>query len=189
MIFFSIPLPPMPLFRPFRFPRGWCSNFSSAPSLSSQLQPSYPKHKYNNVLLLLESCNDYQLCSQNVQMFPNSPSYTPLTAPTLTCTHFPENAILKPQCFCKCFFYASRKTLPVFSSSSPFQVLLLCQHSSTVTLITQHSLPQLSFWSLRLQIPWNQKLCLSPAYPQNPARCQEPRRLSERCCPKFLTHL
>lgn len=64
---------------PSHFPHGSCNNFSSAPSLSSQLQPSYPKHKYNNVLLLLESFNDYQLCSQRAQMFPNSLSHSPDT--------------------------------------------------------------------------------------------------------------
>lgn len=147
---------------PFRFPRGWCSNFSSAPSLSSQLQPSYPKHKYNNVLLLLESCNDYQLCLTKCSNVSKQSIYTSHSTNTNLYT-FPWGM----QYWYHSAF-ASAFSMPQENSSSlflflPFQVLLLCQHSSTVTLITQHSLPQLSFWSLRL-IPWNQKLYVFPLH-------------------------
>lgn len=108
---------------PFCFQRGWCSNFSSSSSLSSQLQPSYPNI---NIIMsfLLESCNDYQLCSQKCSNVSKQSSYTPLTAPTLTCTHFPENAILKPQCFASAFstppgkLFQSFLFLPFSSNSS-----------------------------------------------------------------------
>lgn len=105
---------------PYHFPQGLRSNLSSPPSLSLWIQPSYPKREYNHVLHLLKSFDDYQLSSQQVPVFPDSTSYTPHTAPALTCAHFPRYTTLKPQCCCTCFLHASRR---LFQPSLPAHLL------------------------------------------------------------------